>query len=88
MVTVMKKNYERKGYEALSQAGGDPVGRFILRLLGPGVRKELGRLETKVSGMIGDVSAAFLEAEGEKPRRKANANVIVVDAEIVDPPKK
>lgn len=82
------KKIEKKGYETLSQVGGDPVGRFILRLLGPGVRKELDRLETRVSGMIEGVSTAFLEAEGERPRKRADSRVVVVDAEIVDPPKK
>lgn len=84
----MKKKTEQRGYETLSQVGADPMGRFLLRLLGPGVRKELGRLEDKVSGMIEGVSSAFLEAEGERPRRKSDARVVVVDAEIVDPPKK
>ena len=81
----MGNKYEKRGLEALSQAGGDPVGRFLLRLIGPGVRKELGKLEAKVSGVIGDVASAFLEAEGEKPRRKRE---VIIEAEIVDPPKK
>ena len=81
----MGNKYEKRGVDALSQAGSDPVGRFLLRLIGPGVRKELGKLEAKVSGVIGDVASAFLEAEGEKPRRKRE---VIIEAEIVDPPKK
>jgi len=81
----MGNKYEKRGLDALSQAGSDPVGRFLLRLIGPGVRKELGKLEAKVSGVIGDVASAFLEAEGEKPRRKRE---VIIEAEIVDPPKK
>lgn len=85
MVGDMGNKYEKRGLEALGQAGSDPVGRFLLRLIGPGVRKELGKLEAKVSGVIGDVASAFLEAEGEKPKRRRD---IIVEAEIVDPPKK
>lgn len=84
MVGDMGK-YEKRGLEALSQAGSDPVGKFLLRIIGPGVRKELGRLEAKVSGVLGDVKSAFLEAEGDKSHRRRE---VVVEAEIVDPPKK
>lgn len=81
------KKYEDRGLDVLSRASSDPIGRFLLRLIGPGVRKELGKLENAVSGAIGDVSNAFLDVEdGKRPGRRRKE--VVIDAVIVEEPKK
>ena len=84
---VMKK-YEDKGLDMLSRASGDPIGRFLLRLIAPGVRKEIGKIEDVVTGVLGDVSSAFADVENRKrPRRRSRD--VVVDAVIVEEtPKK
>jgi hypothetical protein len=74
------------GAEALRRAGVDPVGSFMLRILGPGVRRELSRLEDRVSNIVGGISDTFREFEGDEnpsPRR-TKVKVEVVDAEFVD----
>ncbi len=84
----MKKrrtSLEDRGVAVLSQAGQDPVGRFLLRLVAPGARREVNRLEARVSGFLGDISRAFLRAEGSGDERVKVEEVI--DAEIVDEPR-
>jgi hypothetical protein len=84
----MKKrrtSLEDRGAELMGQAGQDPVGRFLLRLVAPGARREVNRLEARVSGFLGGISKAFLSVEGDRDERVKVEEVI--DAEIVDEPR-
>ena len=80
---------EKRGAEVLGQMQNDPIGRFLIRLIGPGARREISRIESKVSGLFGDVTNAFLDAEGIS-REKKKQREVVVEAEIIEnpPPKK
>lgn len=86
MGKAMKKKYEDRGLEMLSQAGGDPIGRFLIRIMGPGVRREIGRLNDAVSGALGEITDAFLDAESgqQSPKRRSSAKkATVIDAVII-----
>lgn len=74
-----------KGTEVLRQAGVDPVGGFLIRVMGPGVRRELSRLSSTVRGVIDDVSGALKEIEGEDV---VDVEAQVIDAEVISEEKK
>lgn len=69
---------EDKGFETLKNAGSDPVASFLIRLIGPGVRREVGAVRRRVGGFVDEVTNALLEVEG-RPRQSE-----IIDAEIVE----
>lgn len=87
---MARTKLEDIGAEALRNAGTDPIANFFLRLVAPGARRELSRLESKVTRFIGGVNDTFKEMEGEDdpPPRRSKVEVKVVDAEFVDDRKK
>lgn len=80
------RELEDRGMDVLRRAGQDPLGAFALRILGPGVRREVARVRKQVAGVIDGFTGALKDAEGEDPEADAEAQVI--DAEIVDEPPK
>lgn len=82
---MARTRIEDRGFEALKEAGSDPMASFMLRIIGPGVRQEIGKARERVGRFVDDVTDALLDVEG-RPRRKDRGQVI--DAEIVEDPKK
>lgn len=71
---------EDRGFETFKNAGSDPMASFLIRIIGPGVRREVGAVRQRVGGFIDKVTDALLEIEG-RPRESE-----IIDAEIVDDP--
>lgn len=80
----MPRKIEDRGLEALGQISRDPVGGFMMRLLGPGVRRELKRAAARVTGFVQNVNGVIRDAEGDDEERDERKPPIVIDAEIVD----
>lgn len=78
---MARTKIEDRGFEALKSAGSDPMASFFLRIIGPGVRREVGRVRARVGGFMDEVSDMMLEVEG-RPRPVERGEVI--DAEIID----
>ncbi len=81
---MARTRLEDKGFEALREAGSDPFSAFMLRVIGPGVRQEIGRARTRVGRFLDEVTDGLLDIEGRPRSRKSE----VIDAEIVEDPKK
>jgi len=82
---MARTRLEDKGFEALREAGSDPFASFMLRIVGPGVRQEIGRARARVGKFIDEVTDTLLEVEGRsRPSRRSE----VIDAEIVEETKK
>jgi hypothetical protein len=79
---MARTKIEDRGFQELRSVGRDPAAAFLLRIIGPGVRQEVSRVQARIAGFLGDVSDVFLEAEGKKPR--GSREPVVIDAEIVD----
>lgn len=78
---MARTKIEDRGFEALKSAGSDPMASFFLRIIGPGVRREVDRVRARVGGFVDEVSDMMLEVEG-RPRAPKGGEVI--DAEIID----
>ncbi len=81
---MARTRIEDRGFEALKEAGTDPMASFLLRIVGPGVRQEIGRARARVGQFVDDVTDALLDVEG-RPRKDRGQ---VIDAEIIEDPKK
>ena len=77
---MARTRLEDKGFEALREAGSDPFASFMLRIVGPGVRQEIGKARTRVGRFLDEVTNGLLEIEG-RPRARGSE---VIDAEIVE----
>lgn len=75
---------EDKGLEALRSAGRDPIGGFLIRILGPGVRQEVNRVRKRVGRLVDDFTGAIRNVEGPGEQIEDDDGRPVIDAEIVD----
>jgi len=69
---------EQRGHEAIRRAGEDPIGKFLIRLVAPGARRELGKVDRAIRTAFEELSGAVRRAEGVDERDR---EVIDVDVE-------
>lgn len=81
---MSRTRIEDKGFETLKGVGRDPMGSFLLRIIGPGVRQEFQKAREHVGRFVDEVTDTLLDIEG-RPRPQRGQ---VIDAEIVDEPGK
>lgn len=83
------RDLEQKGQEALRRAGNDPIGRFLIRVISPGVRREIARLKRNVSNVVDEFTDSLKSAERDDEDDDPSASrhgrkPEVIDAEIID----
>lgn len=84
------RDLEQKGQEALRRAGNDPIGRFLIRVISPGVRREIARLKRNVSNVVDEFTDSLKSAERDdeddegSSSRDTKRKPEVIDAEIID----